>query len=163
MQWPPAIRNYMRRVRLKYQHVIANFPLQTASLNTIEYTHACRKPQKHVYKHYKYNSQLPTSAFFHSLQLREKGGWDMLIFQPHPPHIITNSWRPLHDLSHLTIILRKARSPYQHVILKTWPPKLLIQIPLSTLVDNRTSEKHLHWTSQQPSECPPQLIQTLLL
>ena len=27
----------------------------------------------------------------------------MLIFQPHPPHIITNSWRPLHDLSHSTI------------------------------------------------------------
>ena len=98
-----------------------------------------------------------------NIQLREKGGWDMLIFQPHPPHIITNSWRPLHDLSHSTIILWKARSPYQHVILKTWPPKLLIQIPLSTLVDNRTSEKHLHWTSQQPSECPPQLIQTLLL
>ena len=23
----------------------------------------------------------------------------MLIFQPHLPHIITNSWRPLHDLS----------------------------------------------------------------
>ena len=21
MQWPPAIRNYMRKVRLKYQHV----------------------------------------------------------------------------------------------------------------------------------------------
>ena len=26
MQWPPAIWNYMRRVRLKYQHVIAIFP-----------------------------------------------------------------------------------------------------------------------------------------
>ena len=34
MQWPPAIRNYMRKVRLKYQHVIANFQLLTASLNT---------------------------------------------------------------------------------------------------------------------------------
>ena len=34
MQWPPAIRNYMRKVRLKYQHVIAIFPLLTASLNT---------------------------------------------------------------------------------------------------------------------------------
>ena len=34
MQWPPAIRNYMRKVRLKYQHVIAIFQLLTASLNT---------------------------------------------------------------------------------------------------------------------------------
>ena len=46
IQWPPAIRNYMRRAGLKYQHVIADFPLLTASLNTIEYMHACRKPQK---------------------------------------------------------------------------------------------------------------------
>ena len=34
MQWLPAIRNYMRKVRLKYQHVIANFQSLTASLNT---------------------------------------------------------------------------------------------------------------------------------
>ena len=34
MQWPPAICNYMRKVRLKYQHVKAIFPLLTASLNT---------------------------------------------------------------------------------------------------------------------------------
>ena len=51
----------------------------------------------------------------------------MLIFQPHLSHIITNSWRPLHDLSHLQIIFRKARFPYQHVILKHWPPILLSQ------------------------------------
>ena len=34
MQWPPAIRNYMSKVKLKYQHVIANLPLLTASLIT---------------------------------------------------------------------------------------------------------------------------------
>ena len=28
----------------------------------------------------------------------------MLIFQPYLPHIIMNSWRPLHDLSHSSII-----------------------------------------------------------
>ena len=27
MQWPPAIRNYMRKVRLKYQHVLQLFIL----------------------------------------------------------------------------------------------------------------------------------------
>ena len=30
----------------------------------------------------------------------------MLIFQPHLPHIITNSRRPLHDLSHSKIIYK---------------------------------------------------------
>ena len=29
----------------------------------------------------------------------------MLIFRPHLPHVITNSRRPLHDLSHSKIIL----------------------------------------------------------
>ena len=33
MQWLPAIRNYMSKVRLKYHHVIAIFQLLTASLN----------------------------------------------------------------------------------------------------------------------------------
>ena len=33
MQWPHAIRNYIRRVRLEYQHVIANFQCLTASSN----------------------------------------------------------------------------------------------------------------------------------
>ena len=34
MQWPPAIHDYMRKVRLKYQHVIAIFPLTDSSLTT---------------------------------------------------------------------------------------------------------------------------------
>ena len=34
MQWPPAIRNYMRKARFPYQHVKLIFPLLTASLNT---------------------------------------------------------------------------------------------------------------------------------
>ena len=38
MQWPPAICNYMRKVRLKYQHVIAIFQLTDSSL-TIQNQH----------------------------------------------------------------------------------------------------------------------------
>ena len=36
----------------------------------------------------------------------ENGNY-MFIFQPHLPHIITNSWRPLHDLSHSKIKSRQ--------------------------------------------------------
>ena len=66
-----------------------------------------------------------TLAFFEACMKYERKtqqimqrGWDMLIFQPHPPHIIPNSRWPLHDLSHLKIMLWRARSPYQHVTLK---------------------------------------------
>ena len=116
----------MRKVRLKYQHVIAIFPLLTASLNTKK-THA-HTLYKHVYIAYKYSQSLDTSAFSLLTVSREKGGRDMLIFQPHLPHIITNSRRPLHDLSHSKIILRKARFPYQHVTLKHWPPTQMIKL-----------------------------------
>ena len=68
----------------------------------------------------------------------------MLIFQPHPPYIITNGWQPLHDLSHSTIIFQRAQSPYQHVTLKTPPPALLLQTLLSMMV---ASEIYFHWTS----------------
>ena len=40
----------------------------------------------------------------------------MLIFQPHPPHIITNSWRPLHDLSHSTIMLQPEAESFGGVV-----------------------------------------------
>ena len=42
----------------------------------------------------------------------------MLISQLHLPHVITNSMRPLHALSHSIITFRKAQSRYQHVSLK---------------------------------------------
>ena len=58
----------------------------------------------------------------------------MLIFQSHLPHIITNRWWPLHDLSHLKIIFWKARFPYQHAILKHWPPTLKTQIKLNRVL-----------------------------
>ena len=135
MQWPPAIRNYMRKVRLKYQHVIAIFPLQTASLNT-KNTHA-HILHKHVHIVYKYSQFLDTSAFSLLTICREKGGRDMLIFQPYLPHIIMNSRRPLHDLSHSKIILRKARFPYQYVTLKHWLPTQLIQTLQNVVACNK--------------------------
>ena len=158
MQWPPAIRNYMRKVRLKYQHVIAIFPLQTASLNT-KNAHA-HTLYKHVYIAYKYSQFLDTSAFSLLTICREKGRRDMLIFQPYLPHIITNSRRPLHDLSHSKIILWKARFPYQHVTLKHWPPTQLIQTLQNVVACNKTFEKLLHWTNQLSSLFHPPSTQT---
>jgi len=138
MQWPPAIRNYMRKVRLKYiSNVIANFPLLTASLNTIEYMHACKNHQKNTCTTtINATNNCILWLFFIATRrekntittklIRVKGGWDMLIFQRHSPHIIRNSWQPLHDLSHSTTTFRRAQSPYQHVTLKTQPSALLL-------------------------------------
>jgi len=55
----------------------------------------------------------------------------MLIFQPHPPRTITNSWRPLHDLSHLTII--RYTHYYQEFVIEL----LVLPLPICRL--------HLHF------------------
>ena len=46
----------------------------------------------------------------------------MLIFQPHLPHIITNSMRPLHDLSHSKIMHYRKLTPWA-VSEKKWDTK----------------------------------------
>ena len=48
----------------------------------------------------------------------------MLIFQPHLPYIITNSWRPLHGLSH-----SKIKGSSAHVHGKTIPTGGAYNIP----------------------------------
>ena len=52
----------LRNARFPYQHVIAIFPLQTASLNT-KNAHA-HTLYKHVYITYKYSQFLDTLLFF---------------------------------------------------------------------------------------------------
>ena len=116
-------RNYYVHAQIKLQHVSlsintgATFTLQPFSLflSAPPFTHS--SPLDWTYS--KGNeTEKKKSCILYATKPNGQGGWDMLIFQPHHPRIITNSWRPLHDLSHSKIILRKAWFPYQHVILK---------------------------------------------
>ena len=119
MQWPPAIRNYMRKVRLKYQHVPPLFILYpnpmycmlTIYLHRCSLRHEkklkCGKPAAYICGqicsdliYYVYVVKLLSNVW-------ENGNY-MLIFQPHLSHIITNSWQPLHDLSHSKISIPEA-------------------------------------------------------
>ena len=80
----------------------------------------------------------------------------MLIFQPHLPHIITNSWRPLHDLSHSKIIEDAMRRDDETTA--TQIQSLLathgVYISLSTITRAR---HHMGWIYQGSAYC--QLIQ----
>ena len=79
-------------------------------------------------------------------------GWDMLIFQLHFPHVISNSMQALHALSHSEITFRKTSFLYQHVSLK-FP--LMIGQPYQMRIcfhhqlgDDKTSERLLQMTNQ---------------
>ena len=96
-----------------------------------------------MYIAYKYSQFIDTLAFSLLTIRRENGGREMLIFQPHLPHIIMNTKWLSHDLSHLKIILRKARFPYQHVTLKHWPLTQLIQTLQNVVACSKTLKNSL--------------------
>ena len=62
-----------------------------------------------------------------------ENGIYMLIFQPHLPHIITNSWRPLHDLSLSKISFTKCLGPTSQILfisagLEIQPVRLYVRL-----------------------------------
>ena len=63
MQWPPAIRNYMRKVRSKYQHVIGYFSNTDSKILKYKYM-TCAENTKTRVTPYKYSHHFHTSAFF---------------------------------------------------------------------------------------------------
>ena len=48
MQWPPAIRNYMRKVRSKYQHVIGYVSITDSKILQYKYMTCAEKTKKPV-------------------------------------------------------------------------------------------------------------------
>ena len=62
---------------------------------------------------------------------------DMLIFQHHLPHVISNSMQALLALSHLEITFQKTPSQHQHASLKLpQRTKLLLQIRICPVMDD---------------------------
>ena len=100
MQWPPAIRNYMRKVRSKYQLVIGYFSITDSKILKYKYMTCAEKTKNTYVTPYKYSHHFHTLAFFQSSVLipfsskyhmyvetykgkgntRINGGGDMLIF-----------------------------------------------------------------------------------